>query len=151
MDLSYQEKSILGSLLAMVIVYGYYFAAVLRDASRPEFDGVNVGRLVLAVIAIIVIEIVYHIVLALETKPEPKDERDILIESKAYRNAYFLLATGAFLVIGCVIMAGLARDAAPTRIIVTPFITVNLVLFFMVLAELVKFLTQLFYYRRGLR
>jgi hypothetical protein len=26
MDLSYQEKSILGSLLAMVIVYGYYFA-----------------------------------------------------------------------------------------------------------------------------
>jgi len=148
MDLSYQEKSILGSLLAMVVVYGYYFAAVLRDASRPGF---NVGRLVLAVIAIIVIEIVYHIVLALESKPEPKDERDILIECKAYRNAYFLLATGAFLVIACIIMAGLARDAAPTRIIVTPFITVNLVLFFMVLAELMKFLTQLYYYRRGLR
>ena len=33
----------------------------------------------------------------------------------------------------------------------TPFLTVNLVLFFMVLAELTKFLTQLFYYRRGLR
>src|SRR5271165_6300126 len=148
MDLSYQEKSILGSLLAMVVVYGYYFAAVLRDASSPGF---NVGRLVLAVIAIIVIEIVYHIVLALESKPEPKDERDILIECKAYRNAYFLLATGAFLVIACVIMAGLARDAAPTRIVVTPYITVNLVLFFMVLAELMKFLTQLFYYRRGLR
>jgi hypothetical protein len=148
MDLSYQEKSILGSLLAMVVVYGYYFAAVLRDASRPEF---NVGRLVLAVIAIIVIEIVYHIVLALESKPEPKDERDVLIECKAYRNAYFLLATGAFLVIFCVIMAGLARDAAPTRLIVTPFIIVNLVLLFMVLAELMKFLTQLFYYRRGLR
>ena len=151
MDMSYQEKSIVGSLLAMVVVYGYYFAAALRDAGQPEFGGGNVGRLVLAVIAIVVIEVVYHIVLALESKPEPKDERDILIECKAYRNAYFLLAAGAFLVIGCVIMAGLARDAAPTRIIVTPFITVNLVLFFMVLAELVKFLTQLFYYRRGLR
>ena len=148
MDLSYQEKSILGSLITIVVVYGYYFAAVLRDAGQPEF---NLGRLVLAVIAIIVIEIVYHIVLAIESKPEPKDERDILIASKAYRNAYFLLATGAFLVIACVIMAGLARDAAPTRIIVTPFITVNLVLFFMVLAELMKLLTQLFYYRRGLR
>ena len=148
MDLSYQEKSILGSLITIVVVYGYYFAAVLRDARQPEF---NLGRLVLAVIAIIVIEIVYHIVLAIEQKPEPKDERDILIASKAYRNAYFLLATGAFLVIACVVMAGLARDAAPTRIIVTPFITVNLVLFFMVLAELMKFLTQLFYYRRGLR
>jgi len=148
MDLSYQEKSILGSLITIVVVYGYYFAAVLRDAGQPEF---NLGRLVLAVIAIIVIEIVYHIVLAIEQKPEPKDERDILIASKDYRNAYFLLATGAFLVIACVVMAGLARDAAPTRIIVTPFITVNLVLFFMVLAELMKFLTQLFYYRRGLR
>jgi hypothetical protein len=151
MDLSYQEESILGSLLAMVLVYGYYFARVLRDTSQPEFDGGSLGRLVLAVIAIIVIEIVYHIVLALESKPEPKDERDILIECKAYRNAYFLLATGAFLVIGCVIIANLMRDVPPTRIIVTPFLTVNLVLFFMVLAELAKFLTQLFYHRRGLR
>src|SRR5271166_6150138 len=147
MDMSYQEKSIAGSLLAMLVVYGYYFTAVLRHAGQLDFA---IGRLIFAVIAIIVIETVYHIVLALESKPEPKDERDILIESKAYRNAYFLLAAGAFLVIGCVIMAGLARDAAPTRIVVTPFITVNLVLFFMVLAELMKFLTQLYYYRRGL-
>jgi len=151
MDLSYQEKSILGSLIAMVVVYGYYFASVLRNADRREFDSASLGRLLLAVIAIIVIEIAYHIVLALESKTEPKDERDILIECKAYRNAYFLLATGACLVITCVIVAGLARDAAPTKIIVTPFLTVNLVLFCLVVAELVKFFTQLFYYRRGLR
>jgi len=151
MDMSYQEKSILGSLLAVVVVYGYYFASVLRDFGHPEFDGGSLGRLVFAVIAIVVIEIVYHIVLALESKPEPKDERDILIDCKAYRNAYFLFATGAFLVIGWVIMAGLVRDAAPTRIIITPFLMVNLVLLAMVVAELMKFLTQLFYYRRGLR
>jgi hypothetical protein len=151
MDLSYQEKSILGSLVAVVVVYGYYFASVLRGATRPEFGAGSLGRLMLAVIAIVVIEIVYHIALALESNPEPKDERDILIECKAYRNAYFLLATGASLVMGYVIVAGLARDAAPTRIIVAPFLTVNLVLFCLVVAELVKFLTQLFYYRRGLR
>ena len=151
MDLSYQEKSILGSLLAFVVVFGYYFAAVLRDLGRHEFVAGMVGRLVLAVIAIVVIEIVYHIVLALESKPEPKDERDILIECKAYRNAYFLLASGAFLVIAWVIMTNLASNVAPTRIAVTSFITVNLVLFFMVVADLMKFLTQLFYYRRGLR
>jgi len=150
MDLSYQEKSILGSLLALVVVYGYYFVSVLRDATRPEFDGGNVTRLVFTVVAIVVIEVVYHIVLALESKVETKDERDILIECKAYRNAYFLLASGAFLVIASVVMASLAGDSVPTRIIVTPFLTVNLVLFFMVLAELAKFLTQLFYYRKGL-
>ena len=171
MDLSYQEMSILGSLLAIVVVYGYYFASVLRDASRPEFGGGNVARLVFTVVAIVVIEIVYHIVLALESKVEPKDERDILIECKAYRNAYFLLTAGACWVITGVILANLmgdapaanilmmpflilaklVRESAPTRIVVTPFLTVNLVLFFMVLAELVKLLTQLFYYRRGLR
>src|SRR5208337_5468111 len=87
-DVSYQEKSILGSLLSVAAVYGYYFVSVLRDLGRYEFVGGVVGRLVVAVIAIVVIEIVYHIVLALESKPEPKDERDILIECKAYRNAY---------------------------------------------------------------
>jgi hypothetical protein len=121
----------------------------LRHAG--EFDAGSIGRFIFAVIAIVVIQIVYHIVLALESKPEPKDERDILIECKAYRNAYFSLATGAFLVISCVIMAVLMHDATPARIIVTPFLIVNLVLLFMVLAELVKYLSQLFYYRRGLR
>jgi hypothetical protein len=171
MDMSYQEKSILGSLIAVVAVYGYYFASVLRDASRPEFDGGNVARLVFTVVALVVIEVIYHIVLALESKVEPKDERDILIECKAYRNAYFLLVGGAcWLITGVIlanlmpdaipasilmspflILAKLVRESPPTRIIVTPFLTVNLVLFFMVLAELMKFLTQLFYYRRGLR
>ena len=151
MDLSYQEKSILGSVLAFVVVFGYYFAAVLRDLGRGEFVAGMVGRLVLAVIAIVAIEIVYHIVLALESRVEAKDERDILIECKAYRNAYFLLAGGAFTVITWVIMANLTPGTAASRIAITNFITVNLVLFFMVVADLTKFLTQLFYYRRGLR
>jgi hypothetical protein len=149
MEMSYQEKSIAGSLAAMLVVYGYYFAAVLRDMGQPQFAGTGLGRLILAVIAIVVIQVVYQIVLALESKPEPKDERDILIEAKAYRNGYFALATGAFLVIGAVIAAGLASSAAPTRIVVTPFLVVNLVLLFMVLAEFVKLATQLLYYRRG--
>jgi hypothetical protein len=151
MDLSYQEKSILGSLLAFVVVFGYYFAAVLRDLGRGAVAAGMVGRLVVAVIAIVVIEIVYHIVLAMESRVEAKDERDILIECKAYRNAYFLLAGGAFTVIAWVMMTNLAPGTAAGRIAITNFITVNLVLFFMVVADLMKFLTQLFYYRRGLQ
>ena len=54
-DLSYQEKSILGSLAAMVVVYGYYFSAVLPDVGRREFGGGSLGRLIFAVIALIVI------------------------------------------------------------------------------------------------
>ena len=85
-----------------------------------------VGRLVVAMIAIVVLEISCHIVLALESKPEPKDERDALAECKAYRNDYFQLASGAFTVIAWVIVANLAPDAASTRIAITNFITVHL-------------------------
>lgn len=147
MDMSYQEKSILGSLFAMVVVYSVYFAGTLRDIGRGDFGASSLGRLIFTVIAIVVIEIVYHIVLAIEGGVERKDERDILIECKAYRNAYLMLATGAGLVITYFIVAGLA---GATRIPLTPFLAVNAMLLFMVIAELTKSLTQLFYYRRGL-
>jgi hypothetical protein len=153
-DMSYQEKSILGSLAAIVVVYGYYFVSVLRDGGGAGFGGRLVGRLMGTVILLVIIEIVYHITVAVESLVlgsgvEPKDERDILIESKAYRNAYFSLASGVFLSIGAIIWINLASDAP--AITFTPFATVNLVLFFMVIAEVVKYLTQLFYYRWGVR
>ena len=150
MEMSYQEKSIAGSLIAILVVYGYYFAAVLRNMDQAGFGGSALGRLIFAVIAIIIIEIVYHIVLSVAAKPE-KDERDVIIELKAYRNAYFAYGTGAFFVIACVIAGGFMQDAAPTRLVVTPFLMVNLVLLFMVLAEIVKFVTQLLYYTRGVK
>jgi hypothetical protein len=149
MDMSYQEKSIAGSLIAMLLVYSYYFAGVLHHAGEPRFATAGLARLIWAVIAIIIIQIVYQVALALGSHPEPKDERDVLIEAKAYRNGYFAYGTGAFLVIALVIAAGLASDAAPTHLIVTPFLVVNLVLLFMVLAEVIKLVTQLLYYHKG--
>jgi len=150
MEMSYQEKSITGSLIAMLVVYGYYFAAVLRNIGQAEFAGSALGRLVVAVVAIVVIEIVYHIVLSVAAKPE-KDERDTIIELKAYRNAYFAYGAGAFFVMAWVVAAGLLQGAASTHMIIRPFLLVNLVLLFLVLAEVVKFVTQLLYYTRGLR
>lgn len=148
LDLSYQEKSIVGSLLAMIVVYGYYFAAVLKRIGTGEIGSGVIGHLMFTVIAIIVIEIVYHIILATISKPERKDERDILIEAKAYRNAYFMMATGAALVLTYFIVAALT-DGSPRPILLTPFLIVNLILFFMVLAEIFKLVTQLLYYRKG--
>ena len=56
MDLSYQEKSILGSLLAMVVLYGYYFANVFHHVRQSEFNGGSIGRLIFTAVAIIAIE-----------------------------------------------------------------------------------------------
>ena len=151
MDLSYQEKSILGSLLALIVAYGFYFGAMLRHLGERGAESDSLGRLVLAVIVIIVIETVYNIVLALESKPQPRDERDVLIASKAYRNAYFFLYFGAGTIMTCALGLAAIDGATPMRITVTPFLILNTVLLFMVAAEMVKFLTQLFYYRQGVR
>ena len=145
----YQNMSNLGKrslwlLIAMLVIYGTYFARVLRNVGQSQFAGEALYRLIVAVVAIIGIEILYHIAApSAGVQPEPKDERDILIESKAYRNGYFAYGTGAFLLISAVIAAGLAHISA------TPFLVVNLVLLFMVLAEVVKFVTQLLYYTQG--
>jgi hypothetical protein len=147
MELSYQEKSIWGSLAAIVIAYGYYFSATLREFGRSE--NANLGRLVLAVIMIVVIETVYQIVLAIASKEEPKDERDTLISSKAYRNAYFFLYGGAGTLMTAALGLSVVSGIPGLGISITPYLILNVVLLLMVLAELVKFCTQLFYYRRG--
>ncbi len=148
--MNYQNMPNLGKrslwlLMAMLIFYGPYFARVLRNVGQSHFAGEALWSLIWAVVAIIGIEILCNIgpLPPVGVQPEPKDERDMLIESKAYRNGYFAYGTGAFLVISAVIAAGLAH------ISVTPFLVVNLVLLFMVLAEVVKLVTQLLYYRRG--
>ncbi|HTV66366.1 MAG TPA: hypothetical protein VMD98_12225 [Bryocella sp.] len=147
--MNYQNMSQLGKrslqlLSGMLILYGVYFARVLRNLGQSQFAGEALWSLIWAVVAIIGIEILYHVAAPpAGVQPEPKDERDNLIESKAYRNGYFAYGTGAFLVISAVIAAGFAH------ISVTPFLMVNLVLLSMVLAEVVKFVTQLLYYTRG--
>jgi len=139
MNLSYREQSIWGSLAITLIVYGYYFATVFSGAQPSQIDRTALARLIGAVFVIVVIEIAYHILIALKSKVEPKDERDILIETKAYRNAYLLLVADLFMLMGTVVVFGL-----------TPLLTVNLMLLSVVISEIVKYLTQLFFYRRGI-
>ena len=138
-------------MLALIVAYGFYFGAMLRHLGERGAEGASLGRLVVAVIVIIVIETVYNIVLAFETKPQPKDERDVMIAGKAYRNAYFLLYFGAGTIMTCALGLAAIDGATPMRITVTPFLILNTMLLLLVSAEIVKFLTQLFYYRQGLR
>jgi hypothetical protein len=81
----------------------------------------------------VIIQIVAQIAIAVANRPEPKDERDRLIDAKAYRAGYLLLVTGTIL---CM------------NIVVSP--TVNALLMALVASEVGKSITQLYYYRRGI-
>ena len=139
MNKSFEEKSIWISLLTISLIFGYYFVRIVQMVSQ---DDINVAQSIVLIISVIVmviiVEVVFHIIIALKDRPEALDERDRMIELKATRNAYFVLVFGIFLP-----MAGIAAQ-------VRPFIVAHVIMFIFVLSEITKFLTQLFYYRRGI-
>jgi uncharacterized membrane protein HdeD (DUF308 family) len=139
MNKSFEEKSIWISLLTISLIFGYYFVRIVQMVSQ---DDINVAQsivlLISVIVMVIIVEVVFHIIITLKDRPEALDERDRLIELKATRNAYFVLVFGIFLPI-----VGIAAQ-------VRPFIVAHVIMFIFVLSEITKFLTQLFYYRRGI-
>lgn len=151
MDLSFQEKSILGSLVITVIVFAYYFLEVFKVfTADTSYAAASLPPLLIGVvIAIVIIEAVYHSLIALRSRPEREDERDRLIEAKATRIAYYVLVTGCVLTIGHATISAYLYQDVPGRALAGPIITANFVLFFFIVAEIVGFAMQLYYYRRG--
>lgn len=139
--MSFKEKSILSSLILTVVVFGYYFVQAFNtiDSSLLEITN-RVGFFIGAVVFMVLLEIVLHIVLAITNKNEsnkPNDERDSLIELKATRISYYILVVGIFTV-GISILFSFDT-----------LLLANIMLLFFVIAEIVGFSMQLYYYRRG--
>jgi len=81
--MSYQEKLIWGQFLPLVFGAAYYLG-VLRVSDRP-------WALLGNVVVIVTVQIMYYIVVAIFSKTEKRDERDRLIEYKAYKVSYLAL------------------------------------------------------------
>lgn len=150
MDWSYQEKSIAGSLAATVLVYGNYFGGSLRQWLDGTPEEHPVARLLSTVALLVTIEVVYQIVVAIADRPAPKDERDRSIDAKANRNAYGVLVVGLAHLIGCVLIAEGVSSPAWPPLPLTPFLMAQAALAALIAAEVVRDVTQLYYYRAGL-
>lgn len=149
-ELSFKEKSILISLVAVLFVYGSYFADMVSGFSTPSL-GAMLTTSIWLVIALITIEVALHVTIAaFDTKDAgtAEDERDVLVSGRAARISQGVLAFGVVLVIGRVVIRG-AMDEAAGVTEVTMFEVANLLLFFLVLSELVNYGAKLVYYRRG--
>ena len=150
-DLSFREKSAVASLVAVLIVYGGYFADLLggeaeRTLSAMLYTSIGV------VISLIVIQVVFHILLAMfgaDDAEAPADERDRLIDARAARIAYSVLSVGAVIILGRILFRG-AMDEASAVAEVTLFEVANLLLFFLVLAEICQYGARVYFYRRGI-
>jgi|SRR6185437_1979411 len=138
--LSYREKTLYASLIAEILVYGPYFFLHQQNSVN------KVGGMIAAIIAL---QILLQLLIALFTRNRVTDERDHLIELRGYRAGYLTLAS--LMVLG---LAALWFHATRGDInfenhrIGLHFLSV----FFgmLVIADITKTATQIVSYRRAL-
>ena len=149
MDMSFREKSAWGILLSIVLVSVFYFPAALRIVAGASDGEVRVGPLitisVVGVIAIIVIQVVYHAFVASLSRDTDSDERDSLIDLKAERNGGLALGVGLFWLVGHIV----AQSVLKAYAVPTPMEIVVYILLALTASEVVKLMSQLWYYRIG--
>ncbi|MEO6213405.1 MAG: hypothetical protein ABIP65_07235 [Vicinamibacterales bacterium] len=136
---SFEERSVWVQLLGLTMVLGgYFFVAwqmlsqgVIVLAAYAAVFAVSVGMMVVVLVA-------GHTAVAIASRPNGRDERDRLIQWRAESNSGWLLATGVLAGITCMVLS-------------LPNVwTAHLLLASLFVAEMLKLVLQLVYYRRGM-
>ena len=91
MNMSYKEKSLLASLGATLLVFGWYLYGAFSNLSlNPEPP--RLGQIIILIVLVIISEGIIQSFLALKNKSPLEDERDKLIERISYRFSYGFLS-----------------------------------------------------------
>ncbi|MGI9263032.1 MAG: hypothetical protein ACR2QR_13390, partial [Woeseiaceae bacterium] len=150
-DMSFREKSVIGSLVLTVGIFGSYFFKVIEAFTSNSSDAIASlpGALIGVVITVVIVEVVYHVVIAIFSGEEDSDERDRLVDARATRISYYVLAAGCVTTIGHMLISEMVSEWLPDSVSRTPIFVANMLVFSFILSEIVGFSMQLFYYRRG--
>lgn len=139
-SLSYQEKSLYGELLADIAVFVPYFIFIHSHHPTVTYIAATIAILIAA-------QIVLQAIIAIATRNRLKDERDRLIRLRGYRAGYFT-ATGLMVFgMGALWVHTTLGQINPSHMALH-FLSVFYAI--LMLAELVKTITQLIDYRRPL-
>jgi len=139
MEMSFREKSAWISVVLIVLVFGPYFWLVGRSLAGAGH--VHGGTQFALITLFFALEVVVHVAIAVRSPGDaraPKDEREVLIDLKATRTAFYVLFAGTLISIFTM------------HFRVTVWMLSQFVLFSIVVAELVKFARQITLFRRGL-
>jgi hypothetical protein len=138
--LSYQEKSLYGTLAADLLVYIPYFIYVLHHPT-------TLTHIVGTILLLIVAQIILQSAIAISSRNRITDERDRHVAGLGYRNAYFALVSMILVGMGLLWVHNVRGLINPNHMGLH-FLSV----FFgmVVISELVKIGTQLVAYRRSI-
>lgn len=139
MPASLEEKSVWIQLVALVLALGAYFAIAARLLAAGVREMPAFAALfAVAVVALVILLIVGHVIAAIASRPEPRDERDRLIAWRAEHNSSWLVGVGVLAAVTAMV-AGIDNVW-----------TANILLLALALSEILGFALRLLYYRRGL-
>jgi hypothetical protein len=140
MQASFEEKSIWIQLASMVAAMGAYFVLAWQmiQAGMDRLVGF-VPLFGATVMFLVVVQILGHAAAAIWRRPEPRDERDRLIGWRSASNSSWILAAGVVLAIGAMI-AEVGAVWVAHGLLLSLFVS-----------QLVQYVMQLVYYRRGMR
>ena len=136
---SFEEKSVWIQFFSMVAVLGAYFAvAGTMLANGVMVLPAYVPLFVLAVVLLSLVLAIGHILAAIVGRATSSDERDRVVGWRAESNSGWILAAGVLAAITCMVLS------VPTVWIA------HLLLLSLFVSEVVKYILQLVYYRRGM-
>ncbi len=138
--LSYQEKSLYGTLAADLLVYVPYFLYIIHNPT-------TLTRIAGTIVLLILAQIVLQSAIAIATRNHITDERDRQIAGIGYRNAYFALVGMILTGMGLLWLHIVNGPLNPNHMGLH-FLSVFLGM--VVVSELVKIVTQLVAYRRSI-
>ena len=141
MSLSFQEKSLWVSLAGLAVAFGVYFTSAYQTL-QPLSVGKDVAPrqaalFMGATLALVVLVVAGHAVIALLDRHVGQDERDRSIELKAGRLGSQVLAVGVFVALCAAVMT--QGNAVMAHVLLGAW----------VLAQGVEIVAQLVMHRRG--
>ncbi len=138
--LSYQEKSLYGTLVADLLVYVPYFVYVMHHPS-------TLTHIVGTILLLIVANILLQAIIAIASRNRITDERDRKIAGLGYRNAYFALVSMILIGMGLLWIHAVKGLINPNHMGLH-FLSVFLGM--VVISDTVRIVTQLVAYRRSI-
>jgi len=141
MNFSYKEKTLIASVITTVIFFGSYLYIGFKNLnSWPT----QFGELLALVVLFIVFEIIIKSVLKLGSKSSIEDERDKLIEITSYKYSYWALSATIWFVIFQLLL-----NTPFSKSFNTPQGLFYSLLLFVILAELISYIAQLYHSLKG--
>lgn len=151
--MSYKEKSLWVSLaLTLYLIYFYYSNMLILQKIDLLNEANFSGLLITTVVWLTIISVVSHTVLAIINYKEaekPEDERDNLIDLYGCRVGYYLLSIGVVVSIIHVQLNNLIGVYLGLTPVIGILNFMHIIIMSFLIADVAKYTTQLYYYRRG--